>query len=303
MDIRRLQAFVNVYELRSFSKAGEALRVSQPTISAHIMALEEELGAPLFDRLGRTVLPTPAGDVLHRYATKILIELDHATADILALSNRVSGSLVIGGSTIPAHYILPRQIASFASRYPEVHIDLQGGDTDSIAAMVAAGTVHIGVIGAPASQSELVSLPLLDDDLVLVGPLDAPFLRSFDSARGNEALLGLPWIMREPGSGTRHALDQALRRIGLDCGLLQTALQVHTSLAVLECVEAGIGVAAVSRLAAKPYLDRKAVRELPSCSLDMQRHFYAVFHGKRYVFPALRLFLVHLGVKETRDFQ
>jgi len=295
MDVRRLQAFAKVHELRSFSRAGDELMLSQPTISAHISALEEELGTQLFDRLGRTVLPTQAGGVLYRYCTTIFTQLDHAKADILALSRRVAGELVIGGSTIPAHYCIPRLVARFLAQYPEVRIDLKGGDTTEIAAMVAAGDVHVGIIGAPASAPELVSLPFLEDALVLVAPagMREP---AFDGTDWREKLPGLPWIMREQGSGTRLALEAALAGSGIDVRALRPVLQVYSSLAVLECVEAGLGVSVVSSLAAKPYLARGGVAALSVPGLEMRRNFYVVHHGRRYMFPALRFFLKTCGV-------
>ncbi|MYL81694.1 LysR family transcriptional regulator [Desulfovibrio aerotolerans] len=290
MDVRRLHAFAKVYELRSFSRAGDELRLSQPTISAHISALEDELDTQLFDRLGRTVLPTQAGDVLFRYCTTIFTQLDHAKADILALSKRVAGELVIGGSTIPAQYIIPKLVARYAAAYPEVRIDLTGGDSSEISQNVADGTVHVGIIGAPASFPELVSIPYLDDALVLVAPVQRGQTR-LDTAGWQEQLVGLPWIMREQGSGTRQTLDAAMARAGIDLRSIAPVLVVHSSLAVLECVEAGLGVAAVSALAARAYLERGTVAALDVPGLDMRRSFYVVHHGKRYLFPALRFFL------------
>jgi DNA-binding transcriptional LysR family regulator len=294
MDVRRLHAFAKVYELRSFSRAGEELLLSQPTISAHISALEEELETQLFDRLGRTVLPTQAGDVLYRYCNTIFTQLDHAKADIMALSERVAGELIIGGSTIPAHYIIPKLIARYAAAYPEVRIDLTGGDSSEIAQHVADGTVHVGIVGAPAPYPELVSLPYLDDALVLVAPvgLQAPDLAGPDWV---SHLAGLPWIMREQGSGTRQTLETAFARVGLDIRSIAPVLVVHSSLAVLECVEAGLGVAAVSTLAARMYLERGRVAAFNVPGLDMRRSFYVVHHGKRYLFPALRFFLKTCG--------
>jgi DNA-binding transcriptional LysR family regulator len=294
MDVRRLHAFAKVYELRSFSRAGEDLLLSQPTISAHISALEEELETQLFDRLGRTVLPTQAGDVLYRYCNTIFTQLDHAKADIMALSERVAGELIIGGSTIPAHYIIPKLIARYAAAYPEVRIDLTGGDSSEIAQHVADGTVHVGIVGAPAPYPELVSLPYLDDALVLVAPvgLQAPDLAGPDWV---SHLAGLPWIMREQGSGTRQTLETAFARVGLDIRSIAPVLVVHSSLAVLECVEAGLGVAAVSTLAARMYLERGRVAAFNVPGLDMRRSFYVIHHGKRYLFPALRFFLKTCG--------
>ncbi len=290
MDVRRLQAFSKVFELRSFSKAGEELLLSQPTISAHIQTLEEELGAQLFDRLGRTVLPTQAGEVLARYCATIFSQLDHARADILALTKRVAGELVIGGSTIPAHYIIPRLAARFLARYPEVRIDLKGGDSQEIAAMVLDGEAHVGIVGAPAGQHELVSRPVLEDSLVLAAPAAMGPVR-LDGPDWRDRLAALPWVMREPGSGTRQALERTLAKAGIDVRTLRTVLRVHSSLAALECVEAGLGVSVVSRMAAQAYLDRGAVALVATPGLDMQRSFYAVYHGRRYLFPALRFFL------------
>ena len=294
MDVRRLHAFAKVYELRSFSRAGDELLLSQPTISAHIAALEDELDTQLFDRLGRTVLPTQAGDVLYRYCTTIFTQLDHAKADIMALSKRVAGELVIGGSTIPAHYIIPKLIARYAAAYPEVRLDLTGGDTSEIAQKVAEGTVHVGIIGAPAPYPELVSLPYLDDALVLVAPTSLAPIR-LDGPGWQDRLVQLPWIMREQGSGTRQTLDAALAKAGIEMRSIAPVLVVHTSLAVLECVEAGLGVAAVSTLAARSYLERGGVAALDAPGLDMRRSFYVVHHGKRYLFPALRFFLKTCG--------
>jgi DNA-binding transcriptional LysR family regulator len=294
MDVRRLQAFAKVYELRSFSRAGDELLLSQPTISAHISTLEDELDTQLFDRLGRTVLPTQAGDVLYRYCTTIFTQLDHAKADIMALSKRVAGELIIGGSTIPAHYIIPRLMARYAAAYPEVRIDLTGGDSSEIAQKVAEGTVHVGIVGAPAPYPELVSIPYLDDALVLVAPAKLATV-SLEGPGWLERLTQLPWIMRELGSGTRQTLDAAFTRVGLELRAIAPVLVVHSSLAVLECVEAGLGVAAVSTLAARSYLERGSVVALEAPGLDMRRSFYVVHHGKRYLFPALRFFLKTCG--------
>ncbi|EFL51610.1 transcriptional regulator, LysR family [Solidesulfovibrio fructosivorans JJ]] len=290
MDIRRLQAFAKVYDLRSFSRAGDELMLSQPTISAHIMALEEELGAQLFDRLGRTVLPTQAGDLLHRYCITIFSQLDMAKADILALSQRVSGDLVIGGSTIPAQYIIPGLVARFLKQYPEVRVDLRGGDTSEITAMVLAGDAHAGIVGAPARQPELACRSILEDQLVLVAPR-AQAHAGLTGEDWRQRLTELPWVMREAGSGTRQAMEEALLAAGVDPRDLRQVLLVHSSLAVLECVAAGLGVSVVSRMAARGYLESGAVTLMETPELVMQRHFYIVHHARRYMFPALRFFL------------
>lgn len=290
MDIRRLQAFAKVYDLRSFSKAGEEMLLSQPTVSAHVMALEEELETQLFDRLGRTVLPTQAGDILYRYCTTIFSQLDHARAEILALSQRVAGELVIGGSTIPSQYIIPRRLAAFLEKYPEVRTTVVGGDSSEIIHRVLNGTVHIGFVGAPATQPEIVNRAIREDELIVIASLS--FAQTFtQDADWRLHLTKLPWIMRETGSGTRLTLEQALTKASISIHDLHVVLQVNSSVAVLECVEAGLGVSAISRMAAASYLERKAVIELPLDQLSMRRAFYVIHHGRRSMFPAQRLFL------------
>lgn len=295
MDIRRLQAFLQVYAHRSFSRAGDELLLSQPTISAHILSLEEELGVPLFDRLGRSVTPTQAGEVLVRHAQSVFATLDLARSEILALANRVAGELIVGGSSIPAHYVIPKLAARFLHDYPEVRLQVKVGDTRDIMQLVLDGGAHVGLIGAVVQQSDLVCRPFLDDLLLLVAPtdMDVPDLAADD---WRERLTALPWIMRESGSGTQAAMLSAFTAAGLDLGGLAPVLTVHSTLAALECVEAGLGLSVVSYLAAKPYFDRGTIRQIDLPHCHTRRQFAVVSHAKRHQFPALLAFLRACGV-------
>jgi len=294
MDIRRLQAFCQVYILRSFSKAGEALQLSQPTISAHVLALEDEIGMPLFDRLGRAILPTQAGEVLFTHAQAVFDELEQARVALLALTDRVAGELAIGGSTIPAHYIIPKLAARFHAAFPEVRLRLEVGDTQEITEQVLDGRVLVGLVGGPTPLPELECRPFLDDALELVAPraLPVPDLTGND---WRERLLSLPWIMREPGSGTQRALVRAGDEAACPLRSIVPVLTVHSSLAALECVDAGLGVAVVSHLAARAYLDRGTVARLATPHLPMRRQFYTVHHARRGESPALAAFLEACG--------
>jgi len=290
MDIRRLQAFCQVYALRSFSRAGDALKLSQPAISAHIMALEEEIGTALFDRLGRSIIPTQAGDVLYAHAQAVFAELDQARAALLALSDRVTGELVIGGSTIPAQYIIPRLTARFHAAYPEVRLRLEVGDTQGITERVLDGSLHVGLVGGATALPELTCWAFLDDALELVAPaaMDRPDLSGPD---WRDRFLGLPWILREAGSGTQQALLRACDEVACPLRSVMPVLAVPSSLAALECVEAGLGVTVVSHLAARAYLDRGVIATLDIPHLSMHRQFYTVHHTRRKSFPALSAFL------------
>jgi len=293
MDIRRLQAFCKVYELKSFSRAGEELLLSQPTVSAHVMALESELGTRLFDRLGRTVLPTPAARILYQHSLDAFDRLENARTEILALTQRVSGELSIGGSTIPAHYILPEMIAAFRAKYPEVTIDLVIGDTQEIIERVIEGNLSLGLVGAPSDHPDLACEQLMDDDLICIAPPDPAvmFLETEGGVFDPDSLRKLPWVIREQGSGTRLAFENALRERGMDIRELRVGILVHSTLAVLQCVKAGLGVSVTSRLAVAGALERGEIRQLVLPGLSIKRGYYRVHHAKRHIFPAMRRFL------------
>ncbi|QLA15638.1 selenium metabolism-associated LysR family transcriptional regulator [Desulfolutivibrio sulfoxidireducens] len=293
MDIRRLQAFCKVYELKSFSRAGEELLLSQPTVSAHIMALESELGTRLFDRMGRTVLPTPAACVLYRYSLEAFDRLENARTEIFALTQRVSGELSIGGSTIPAHYILPGVVAAFRARYPDVAIDLTVGDTQEITERVADGQLSLGVVGAAMDHPDVVCELLMEDELVCIAPpaLELPPRSTGEGVFDAEFLRLLPWVIREQGSGTRRAFENSLRQQGMDIRELRVSIMAHSTLAVLQCVKAGLGVSVTSRLACDGAIERGEIRQVEMPGLSIVRGYYRVHHAKRHIFPAMRRFL------------
>lgn len=288
MDIRRLEAFAKVYELGSFSKAANDLYLSQPTISTHVAGLESELGVVLFDRMGRKVLPTQAADVLYAYAGKVFENIEAAQAEIAALQERISGEFSIGGSTIPAHYLLPDLVAEFHKSYPEVAISLKVGDTEKIVDMVASGELICGMVGAELDRQDLEFIRLFEDQMVVIA---APEFIKQTGEISAKRLLGYPWVNREQGSGTRRAIEKALDTAGADARSMNVVMTVESTQAVIQFVRAGLGVSATSRIAAKEYLDSGRLVEVPIKGLAMERWFYLVRHRRRHFFPAVRRFI------------
>ena len=125
MDIRKLEVFRKVYELKSFSRAGDETYLSQPTVSGHIKYLEDYLECKLFDRLGKEVVPTRAGDILYEYAVEIIDLREKAEYALNQFQGKMKGKLLIGGSTIPGGYILPLLLGAFRSKYKDVLSSLQ----------------------------------------------------------------------------------------------------------------------------------------------------------------------------------
>ncbi|XPV75293.1 MAG: selenium metabolism-associated LysR family transcriptional regulator [Desulfovibrio sp.] len=283
MDFRRLEAFCKVYELKSFSKAGEAIFLSQPTVSSHVAQLEEELGVILFDRLGRSIIPTDAADVLYTTAAKIFTQIDNVVSEVHLLRDKVVGKLVVGGSTIPSHYILPSVLSDFIKNYPEVEAHMCVGHTDDIMSKVLNGDLVLGVIGAKPERPEITSFPLLKDSLVVVGS------NAYKSV--GDSFMDYPWIVREKGSGTRKAFELALGAAGHQLKNLNVTAWVDSTEAVLQCVKAGMGVSVTSRLAAKPYIDSGEMKVLSHLPFKVERSFHVIYRKGRNLYPACRYFI------------
>lgn len=292
MDFRKLEAFCKVYELKSFSKAGLELQLSQPTISAHVANLEEELGVPLFDRLGRTVLPTQAGEVLYRGAKQVFQQVGRINSEIGLLRDMVVGDLLIGGSTIPANYILPGLLKTFLALYPSLRVHMTIGDTDSIIRQVGQGRLELGIVGSQPEQQGIAAYPLHRDELVLVA---APCVRQGRTDPKNlRDLRSWPWILRERGSGTRRNLETVLKGAGIAIGELKVSLWVESTEAALQCARSGLGVSVVSRLAAQPYIDRGELACLDVLPHALERSFFVIQRQGRDLLPAASLFIEHV---------
>src|SRR2546425_1188203 len=154
MDLRRLEVFAKVAELGSFSRAADALSLTQPTVSEHVRALEDELGVQLLDRLGRGATPTHAGRLLLNYARRMLALQREARQALDQFQGRMSGELVVGGSTIPGEYVLPALIGRFKGKYPDISICLLIGSSRQVSAWVEEGRVGIALVSKRAVEDE-----------------------------------------------------------------------------------------------------------------------------------------------------
>ncbi len=285
MDIRKIEAFAKVYENRSFSRAGKALYLSQPTISAHVAALEQELEVQLFDRIGRTVIPTEAGEVLYLHARRIFEASELAISEIRKLQARITGKVELGGSTIPANYILPPLLARFWQTYPEVVMDLHIGDSEDIVSQVRDNSLMLGVVGARFDTPDLHFEPIATDSLVLVM---TPQLRArYASLEPSELLRSLPWVMREEGSGTRLAMAASLAGFGIDIHSLHTVMMVRNAGAMARCLSSGMGAAITSAITVAHELESGVLVSVDLTGLNMERSFYVVFNVRRSLFPAV----------------
>ncbi|RLC03260.1 MAG: LysR family transcriptional regulator, partial [Deltaproteobacteria bacterium] len=162
MDLWQLHIFCKVVELRSFSRAGEMISLSQPTVSSHIKYLEEHFGCRLIDRLSREAVPTKAGELLYTYARELITLRDEAETALAEFHGKIQGNLVIGGSTIPGVHILPKTIGAFISEYPDVTMSLIIGDSEKITNDTLTGAVELGIVGAKSGDKKLSQEKLIE---------------------------------------------------------------------------------------------------------------------------------------------
>jgi len=249
MDLHQIEIFCTLIRLRSFSRAAEALYLTQPTVSGHIKNLEHGLGIKLLDRLGKRIVPTEAGEVLFRHGQKLLAMRDHARQEIDAVSGRIGGVLKIGGSTIPGAYVLPPFIGAFKQIYPAASIHLLIDDTERVAEAVLNNELDIGVVGARVADRHLEVHPFVKDELVLAVPPGHAW--SHKRTVAIDALRGEPFILREQGSGTRRIMEERLDKAGIALADLNTVAVMGSSDAVRQAVKAGLGMSILSIRALK----------------------------------------------------
>jgi DNA-binding transcriptional LysR family regulator len=289
VDLRRLEIFVKVAELGSFSRAADALFLTQPTVSEHVRALEDSLGVQLLDRLGRGTTPTRAGTLLLGYARRMLALSREAAQAIEQFQGCVSGELTIGGSTIPGEYVVPELIGAFRGKYPDVRISLLIGASREVQAWVEDGRVEIGVVGAAPSSRAIEGRPLMADELVVVVGAEHPWATR--DTVSLEDLKAEPMIVRERGSGSRETFERALEGVGLDLGAFRIVGEIASTQAIKQAVRAGVGVSLISRRAVVDECRARLLACVTIRDLTITRAFHLITHRDRSRSPLAQAFL------------
>ena len=156
MQLKQLEVFVQVARLKSFSKAADALYLTQPTISAHISALEGELGSKLVVRSTKEIQLTATGNILYGYANQILGLCERAEQEVKTASSDIQGALSIAASTVPSQYLLPRILPHLRKRYPKVFFQVFQGDSSQVAQRIFENGAEMGIIGSPVQKAGCV---------------------------------------------------------------------------------------------------------------------------------------------------
>jgi len=297
IDFRHLETFCRVADLKSFSKAADDLFLTQPTVSGHILSLEQSLSLRLFDRTSREVRLTKAGEVFLKYASKILSFRKDLLNALSEFSQGIKGELSLGASTIPGEYLLPKLMGDFKREHPYFIISLKIADTKEIVQYVLQDNVEFGIIGAKLNHPSLHYEKYDEDEIIVVAPSDHPLTRK--KKVNLEELLKEPWIIREEGSGTQMAIEKALRKKGKSLKQFNVVMEMGSTSSVKEGVKARLGLAFISRRAAEEELNRGFLSRIDVEGIEpISRQIYIVSHRGRTLSPIGMKFLRFLKRKK-----
>lgn len=294
MSLMQLEIFCSVFKERSFSRAADVLGLSQPTISIRIKEFEEELGAQLFNRLGREIEPTNAGKFLYEQALPLLAQRRKLSERMTSFLNRVEGPLTVGTSSAAGEHLLPGIMMSFQVKHPSVYVKLRFfNDSTKTLEELRSGNIEIGVILTTKDRDDVVAEPFGSDELVLITPATDTWKHR--STIPLDELRGLPLIVSGTGSATRASLEQALAARKTRLADLRVVAELGRTGAIKEAVRQGYGVAFVYKRAVVSDLDAGTlhtalVPELGSITLS----FNIVYERRRELSPTVRAFLEHL---------
>jgi DNA-binding transcriptional LysR family regulator len=277
MDIHHLRIFVSVFQNKSFSKASDQLYLSQPTISEHIKNMEIELECKLFDRVGRTILPTQEAEALYPRTMQILDEMSKLKQDLLPFEREVKGPLIIGASTIPGTYILPVMAVEFKDQHENVSFQIIIEDSKKISDRVLNHEILLGIVGAVMEPEKISYVPFVEDELILAA---SPDVIKNDTI-GIKDLVSVPFVLREEGSGTRKTMEKFLEQKKLTVQDLRVVGILGSTDSVKQALKAGLGASILSRISVKDEIDAGRLREIKIRGFRMTRNFYLIFHKKR----------------------
>ena len=284
IDFRHLETFCRVADLKSFSKAGDDLFLTQPTVSGHILSLEHSLSLRLFDRTGREVRLTKAGEVFLRYASKILSSRKDLLNALSEYSQGIRGELSMGASTTPGEYLLPKLMGHFKKEHPHFTLSLKIADTKEVAQLVLEGDVEYGMIGGKLNHNFLHYEKYEEDEIIVVAPSGHPLTKKKKADLTD--LLKEPWIIREEGSGTQMAVEKGLRKKGKSLKQFNVVMEMGSTSAVKEGVKAGLGLAFISKRAVEEELKQGLFSRIHVEGIDpISRQLYIVSHRGRTLSP------------------
>ena len=297
MNLNHLAIFHAVAQAGSMTQGAERLDISQPAVSKQVQELEHSLGVHLFDRIGRRVRLSQAGEILANYARMLFAvehEAEEAMVDVRAVGR---GRLVIGASTTIGTYLLPGVLADFWRRHPKVELLVEIENTEQVHRRLAGLQLDVGLTEGFVEEAELEAEVFHRDELVVIAAPGHPLARQ--PRVPLSALRDEPFILREPGSGTRAVEERALGRLKLP---VRVVMALGSTEAIKRVVAEGVGLAIVSRLAVGAECAAGTLATLPVAGLRIARPLHLVRRKGRRDGPALQAFCGVLRERTAAQF-
>lgn len=273
LDTYRLRIFLVAAETLNFSVAAKRLHMTQPSVSQHIQALEHQVGTQLFVRSGRRLCLTEAGSVLIPMADRMVKMAMHAQEVMVNLKGEVHGHLIVGCSTTPGRYILPKLLSQFIQRYPHVQASCQVHSRQEALNQLSQGKVHLALASTHEFDKECEFFKLYEDRIILIAPVHHPWARE-----GSVRLEDLPsarFILREEDSGTYRMVKEGLEKAGMRMEELQPILTLSNAEAIALAVQEGLGVGFVSEvIVSRLVSDKVAIIEIQGLSEYLHQDIY-----------------------------
>ncbi len=285
MDYDQLASFLEVAKLQSFSRAAEKIYRTQPAISSQVRLLEQECGEKLFDRSGKKVLLTPAGEILRRYAQKLLDMQKEALQAIAELNQTPRGKLYIGANEATCLYVLPNTFARFKRLYPLVQISIYRNFSHKILQKVQEGAVDLGIVTLPLTANNMEVISVFRDEVQVVVAKNHPLAKRRSVTV--EEVAHYPLIVPKTGH-TRVVLDRLLRPY-------REHIQISMELASVETIKkfvgAGLGISLISRTYAQAEVAARLLKLIPLEGQDLHRELGLIYRRDRYLSLPAKVFI------------
>ena len=272
MELKQIKSFMAVVDCGNFTKAAERTFISQPTISTHIKALEEELGARLLDRDTKNLRVTPKGREFYEFCVNLI---DMQNTMLRKWADEDDNMLRIGASTIPSAYIMPEIISGFRAQHPDVQISLTQGDSNDVIVGLESGRYDIGLIGMDGSNIKIKCDPFYEDNTVIITSNTPEFAKYYENNElPVDIIKNTPFIFREVGSGTQKIAEQLLEGMGIVKADLNVIARINDQATIKNMVQLGLGISIVSRIAVEDEIRDGKILAFDIPDTDSIRSFY-----------------------------
>ena len=288
MEFKQLEAFVAVVDYGSFSEASRKLYLTQPTISAHVRSLEEELHTKLILRTTKKTTITTRGYQLYDSAVRMLEIRNNLLENFTGVQKHM---IDLAASTIPSSYLLPEILAAFGKTHPDIYFhSIQADSTESIN-RVLDGTVDLALVGQNTRDETCVFLPFCQDELVIATPITNHYLGLQNKSVTFEDFIKDPIIIREKGSGTKKEMDLFLEQIGVTPSDLNVIARMNDLEGIKKSIVNGLGISILSARSAIDLQKTKQILLFPLEESAHKRTFYIVYSKNRILKPHVRQFI------------